>query len=360
MIRTFFIVFSKEIISFLRSVALVAVILYSFTADIYIAGAGMQIKPRNVPVGYVDYSGGGLSQKILSHFHAPEFVAPKAFRSQKALSDAIFNKEILVGLIFNSDFEKKYREGKNTKLDVLIDATAASQSLTTLSYLQNIILDFEKLNIPLRIKSHKLFNQNADNHSFMALTELLSMITLLSVILTAIVFVKEKEDGTWDLMLLMPVNPKIIILAKSASQVFIVTVGVILALGFVVLGTFNTPLNGSFWSFILLTLLYGFSSAGIGLFVAAVSKDVMQVAQLSIVIMMPLIFLSGAWTPIYAMSPLFQKLSLISPLRYYIEGSESIFYRGTAFIDLLPYFSGVTILGVLLYWYGFRKIGRLF
>jgi len=338
--KIFFTVFGKEIFSFMRSIALVAVILYSFTADIYIAGAGMQIKPRNVVIGYVDNSGGGVSQKILSHFHQPEFVTPKPYLSQKALSNAIFNKEVLVGLIFNSDFEKKYKKNQDTQLDVLIDATAASQSLTTLAYLQNIILDFEKVDIPLKLQSHKLFNQNADNHSFMALTELLSMITLLTVILTAIVFVKEKEDGTWDLMLLMPVNPKIIILAKSASQVLIVTVGV--------------------WSFMLLTLLYGFSSAGIGLFVAAVSKDVMQVAQLSIVIMMPLIFLSGAWTPIYAMHPVFQKLSLISPLRYYIEGSESIFYRGTAFVDLLPYFGGVTFLGVLLYWYGFRKIGRLF
>ena len=358
--RTFFMVFTKEIMSFMRSLMLVIVILYSFTADIYIAGAGMQIEPRNVIIGYVDESGGGLSQKILSHFHQPEFVAPQPFLSQQALSKAIFDKEVLVGMIFESDFERAYERGDNTHIDVLIDATAASQSLTTLAYLQNIILDFEKVDFPLQIKSHKLFNQNADNHSFMALTELLSVITLLTVILTAIVFVKEKEEGTWDIMLLMPVDPKIIILAKSASQVFIVTIGVILSLGFVLFPAFNTPLNGSFWSFIVLTLLYGFSSAGIGLFIAAISKSVMQVAQLSIVIMMPLIFLSGAWTPIYAMHPVFQKLSIISPLRYYIEGSESIFYRGTAFVDLLPYFGGVILLGVVLYWYGFRKIGRLF
>lgn len=358
--RIFFIVFSKEIVSFMRSVMLVLVVLYSFTADIYIAGKGIELKPRNVVIGYVDNSKGGISKKILSHFHKPDFVPPQLYLSQKALSKAIFNKKVLVGLIFNSNFAKAYEKGQNAQLNVLIDATAASQSFTTLAYLQNIILKFEKINIPINIKSHILFNQNEENHSFMALTELLSVITLLIVILTAIVFVKEKEDGTWDIMLLMPANPKIIILAKSASQVFIVTVGVIISLGLVIFPVFNIPMNGSFWSFILLTLLYGFSSAGIGLFVAAISKDVMQVAQLSVLIMMPLIFLSGAWTPIYAMSPIFQKLSLFSPLRYYIEGSESIFYRGTAFIDLLPYFGGVIVLGIILYWYGFRKIGKLF
>jgi len=360
MIRIFFIILGKEIVSFMRSTMLVIVVLYSFTADIYIAGSGIQIKPRNVVIGYVDYTGGGMSQKILARLHKPEFLPPMPYRSQEELSQAIFNKEVLVGIIFDPDFETTYRQGKNSQLDVLLDATAASQGLTTLSYLQNIILDFERLDLPIEIKSHKLFNENADNRSFMALTEMLSIITMLVVILTAIVFVKEKEEGTWDIMLLMPVNPKITILAKSISQVLIVMAGVILSLGFVVFGLFDTPMNGSFWTFMLLTFLYAFSSAGIGLFVAAVSKDVMRVAQLSIVIMMPLIFLSGAWTPVYAMHPLFQKLSLFSPLRYYIEGSESIFYRGTEFIDLAPYFTGVSTLGILLYWYGFRKIGKLF
>ncbi|SFP67896.1 ABC transporter permease [Hydrogenimonas thermophila] len=360
MSRIFLTILNKEFLSFLRSIGLVIVVLYSFTEDIYISGAGIQIKPRNVKIGYVDNTGGGISQKLLSHLHPPEFMPPKRFKSQRELNRAIFNKEIIVGLIFDEEFEKDYRQGKKAQLNLLLDSTAASQAFTTLSYLQNIVLDFSNLNLPIEIKSHKLFNQNSDNHSFMALTEMLSVITLLIVILTATVFVKEKEDGTWDIMLLMPVDPKLIIIAKSFSQILIVIAGVVLSLGFVVLTIFDTPINGSFWAFILLTFLYLFSGAGIGLFVAAVSRNVMQVAQLSIVIMMPLIFLSGAWTPIYAMHPILQALSVFSPLRYYIEGTESIFFRGTNFFDLYPYFIGVLILGIIFYWYGFRKIGRLF
>ncbi|WP_295417686.1 ABC transporter permease [Sulfurovum sp.] len=358
--RIFWAILGKELLAFLRSAGLVAMVIYSFTIDIYIAGEGIQIKPRNVHIGYVDETGGGISQKILTHLHTPEFLPPKRYRSQEELSRSIFNKETLVGLVFDRGFEKDFRQGKQAQLNVLLDATAASQSFTTLGYLQNIVLDFSELDLPVAIKTHKLFNENADNKSFMALTELLSVITLLIVILTAVVFVKEKEEGTWEIMLLMPVDPRLIILAKSLSQVLIVMAGVVLALGFVVFGGFHAPMNGSIWAFLLLTFLYSFSSAGIGLFVAAVSKSVLQVAQFSIIIMMPLIFLSGAWTPVYAMHPIFQKLSLFSPLRYYIEGTESIFYRGTAFSDLLPYFSGVLLLGALLYWYGFRKIGKLF
>lgn len=360
MIRIFWAVVGKELISFIRSWQLVLVVLYAFSVEVYIAGSGIEINPRNVAVGYVDLTGGGMSQKILTRLHSPEFLPPRRFDSQGALSRAIFDKEIIIGIVFNSDFEKNWRQGKKAQLDVLMDATAASQAYTTLGYLQNIVLDFSKLNFPLEIASHKLFNQNADNHSFMALTELLSIITMLTVILTAVVFVREKEQGTWEIMLLMPVDPRLIILAKSFSQVIIVMAGIVISLGFVVFGTFNTPMNGSFAAFILLSFFYVFASAGIGLFIAAVARDVMQVAQLSIIVMMPLIFLSGAWTPIYAMHPALQTLSLLSPLRYYIEGSESIFYRGSEWIDLWPYFLGVISVGGIMYTIGFRKIGRLF
>ena len=358
--RIFWTIVLKELISFLRSWGLLAVVLYSFTLDVYIAGAGMQIKPRNVAVGYVDETGGGISRKILTHLHGPEFIAPKRFLSQKALNDAIFNKEILVGIIFDARFEKMYREGKDAVMNVLLDATAASQSFTTLGYLQNIVMAFNKTDFPVVLKAHKLFNENADNHTFMALSEMLSIITMLSILLPAMVFVKEKEEGTWDIMLLMPIDTRVTILAKSFSQVLIVFLGTIICVGFILFGSFGIPMNGSFWAFILLTFFYIFTTAGIGLFIAAVSSSILQVAQLSMLIMMPLIFLSGAWTPIHAMHPVLEKLSLISPLRYYIEGCESIFYRGTGWMDLWPYFTGVILLGSVLYWYGFRKIGKLF
>lgn len=360
MSRVFWAIVGKELLAFIRSWQLVLVVLYSFSINVYISGSGIEIKPSNVAVGYVDYTGGGISQNILTRLHAPEFLPPRRFTSQETLSRAIYDKEIIVGIVFDPDFEKQWRKEQKSQINVLLDATAASQAYTTLGYLQDIVLDTAAPNIPIEIASHKLFNENADNHTFMALTELLSIITMLTVILTAIVFVREKEQGTWDIMLLMPVDPKLIILAKSFSQIVIVMVGVVISLGFIVFGIFSTPVNGSFWAYMLLTFFYVWASAGIGLFIAAVARDVMQVAQLSIIVMMPLIFLSGAWTPIYAMHPVLQILSLFSPLRYYIEGTESIFYRGTEWMDLWPYFLGVISVGGIMYLIGFRKIGRLF
>ena len=358
--KIFMSIFIKELLAFFRSFGLVFMLIYFFSAEVYIAGAGMEIDAKNIPLAIVDKSAGGISRKILSRLHAPEFQKPIYCKSQKELNEMIYNKEVMVGLIFDTDFEKNYYKKLNPQINILIDSTAASQSFMAMAYLQNIVMDFNKMDTPIELKTHKLFNQNADSKLFMSLSELLSVITLMTVILSAIVFVKEKESGTWDIMLLMPVDSKIIILAKSLSQIFIIMLGVLMSVGIVLFKGFDVPLNGSLINFFLLTFFYVATTAGIGLFIASVSKTVMQIAQLSIVIMMPIIFLSGAWTPIYAMHPALQVLSIFSPLRYYIEGSESIFFRGSEFVDLLPYFGGVLTLGIVLYVFGFRRIGRLF
>ncbi len=359
-LKIFITILTKELLGFFRSFGLVLLVIYFFTAEVYVAASGMEIEAKNIAVGVVDKSAGGISKKILSNLHTPEFQTPKYYKSQKKLSDAIYKKEIMVGMIFDEQFEKDYYKKRSPTINILIDSTTASQSLMAIGYIQNIVMKFNNLKLPVELKMHKLFNQNADTKLFMGISELLSVITLLTTILTAIAFVKEKESGTWDIMLLMPIDSKIIILAKSLSQIIIIMIGVSLSVGLILFHLLNMPINGNLLHFFVLTLFYVATTAGIGLFIASVSNNIMQVSQLSIVIMMPIIFLSGAWTPIYAMNPILQYLSLFSPLRYYIEGSESIFFRGSCFVDLLPYFGGVLILGIFLYWYGFRKIGKLF
>jgi ABC-2 type transport system permease protein len=119
-------------------------------------------------------------------------------------------------------------------------------------------------------------------------------------------------------------------------------------------------MNGSFFDFLILTLLYSITTAGLGLFIASISESALEVGQYAMLIMTPLIFLSGAWTPIYAMHPALQFLSLFSPLRYYIEGSESIMFRGADMIHLWQFYVALLVLGIILFWYGYRKMGRLF
>lgn len=358
--KIFMTILYKELSVFLRSYGLIFVVLFFFIADVFSAAEGISFDARHIRVGVVDETPGVVGAKITSHLHMPQFQPPKAYASQSELMQAIRNKEVIVGLLFDRDFEKEYLAGKPVRLNVLLDATAATQSYMALGYLQNIVLQFDRAAAPMDLAVHRLYNPNGTNSWFMAVTEMLAVATMLSIILTAVIFVKEKEQGTWDIMLLMPVDPKIMILAKSLSQVVIVTAGIMLSTGFVLFGAFDVPMHGSFGAFFLLSVLYAFTNAGIGLFIASVSKNTVEIAQKSVVIVMPMIFLSGSWTPIFAMNPFFQYLSVISPLRYYIEGTIGLFFRGIPTAELWPQFLGLLILAIVLYTFGIRRIGRLF
>ncbi|MCK5293300.1 MAG: ABC transporter permease [Arcobacteraceae bacterium] len=360
--KIFFTIVKKELLVFMRMRGLVFLMIYIFTAEIYIAGAGISLEARNITVGVVDYSSKVNSSKILNHLHQPNFKTPIYYKSQKELYEDIKNKKIMMGIVFESDFDEKTYKSGGAKVNLLLDSTASAQAFLAHLYLQNILLEFQNAYelSPIIIDNHKLFSPNAEFTYFMSITELLAIITLITTLLSASVFVNEKENETWNLMLLMPVSPKVIILAKIFSQLIIVMIGTIVAIGTVIFAIFDAPFNGSFCVFLLLTFLYSFASAGIGLFVASVSKTIMEVTQLSILIMLPLIFLSGAWTPVYAMHPILEYLSYLSPLRYYIEGSQSLFFRGTDILDLWEYFMGVTVFGGVIFWYGMRKMGKLF
>ena len=267
---------------------------------------GIKVTPKNVSIGYVNEADNLIVNKIISSFHSPEFKKPKMFLNEKALKDAIYNKKIMVGIVFDRNFVNNLLSGKTAKLQVLIDSTSAAQAEVTLIYLQNILMKFNFPSaLPAKIDIIKLFNPNSNTKWFMSLSELMSVITMLGLVLIAVVFVREKENGTWDIMLLMPVKSSLIIFSKILSQVLILMAGITISVGLVVFGVFDAPINGNLLDFYLMSFLFSFAIGSIALVIAAVSKSVLEVGHLTIVIMLPLIFLSGAWTPLNAMHLLF-------------------------------------------------------
>ncbi len=355
-IRDFGVIVLKEMIQFFRNPLLVMLVLYAFTLDIFTAANGIQVKPRNIGVGILDYTKGGVSVKIISHLHKPDFKKPVFYTSEQALKNAIYEKKIMLGVIFDNNFDKTHH------LEIIADATAAAQSQLAIIYLQNILYNtfVKEKNIKITVASHKLFNQNSHTPWFMGLSEFMSMTTMIVLLLSAVSFVKEKEKGTWDIMLLTPVDSKITIFAKLFSQILVIFFGVVIATGIIIFKVLDTPIHGSFFLFLLSTVIFAFSIAGIGLFIASVSETILEVAELSFLIMMPLIFLSGAWTPVFEMGIFNQVLSFFSPLRYYIELTQDIFFRGSSIEVILQNLFAMIAIGSFLFWFGYRKIGKLF
>ncbi len=362
--RQLFKIMQKEWLDIFRSKGMVIFIFYIFLIDVYIAGQGINIDAKNVNVGVLDEKGDSVYvNKIVSKLHPPEFKDIIYYQSRDKLFKDIKNRRIMVGIVFGNEFDRHFGDNKEVHIQLLLDSTVATISYFTYYYLINIIGDFQINNgiqMPVQLDIHKLFNPNATPAPFFSLRELIYAVTLLSLILSASVFVKEREQGTWDLMLLMPVDNKLIIFAKILSQVIVINIGFFISMGIVIFGLFNVTVNGHLLAFFLLTFLYSIALCGIGLFIAAVAKNIAQVGMMSILALIPMDFLSEGFTPMSQKPEVIQWLSFLSPMRYFTIGMSNLIFRGTDLIYLWDEFLGVTVIAFLFFTFGVRKIGRLF
>ena len=179
-----------------------------------------------------------------------------------------------------------------------------------------------------------LYNPNRIDSWFMSIMELLTVITMLSMMLPAAAAVREKERGTIEQLAVSPLSSLQILLPKVISMGLVILFGVAVCLFFIIIPIFDLPVKGSIGLFFAVTALYVFTASGIGLFIATISHSLGQVTMLVILLLMPIILLSGAWTPPEAMPQALHWAMYISPLYYFNEMSYAILLKGAG-IDIL-------------------------
>ena len=364
MFRKIFIILLKEWRDLSRSKGMMIFIFYIFMVDVYIAGQGINIDAKNVNIGILDEAGSSFYVgKIVSKLHEPEFGDIFYYHDRGKLFSDIKNKKILAGLVFPEDFDRNFADGKKTDIQLLLDSTVAVISYFVYTYIVNIISEIQlqqNLRVPVQLDIHKLFNPNASAIPLFSLRELVFAVTLLSIMLSATVFVKEREQETWDLMLLVPVDNKIMIFSKILSQIVIINVGFYCTLGIIIFGVFGVQTDGNVLAFLLLTLLYTITMSGLGLFIAAIAKNMAQVGMFSILAIIPMDFLSEGFTPLSVKPLVMQWLSYLSPMRYYTIGMGNLVFRGSDVVYSWPEFLGLFIIALLVFTIGIKKLGRLF
>jgi ABC-2 type transport system permease protein len=184
---------------------------------------------------------------------------------------------------------------------------------------------------------------------FAALLELLNMCTMVSLLLTAANLVREKERGTIERLLVSPARPFEMFLAKIVPTIVLV-LGLSAVSFFLVLRpAFGLPIRGSLLLFFSVTSLYVFAMTSMGIVIALIARNMAQAVLIMILILQPMVFLSGAWNPPEAMSPWLRGLSLISPLRYFIDFGFGVILRGNDASVLAWDIAGIVALGTVLF-----------
>ncbi|WP_009959044.1 ABC transporter permease [Verrucomicrobium spinosum] len=326
----------KEFWSLARDPIMLMLIAYAFTVMIYVAATALPDTLHHAPIAIVDEDGSPLSARIVASFYPPRFKSPALITLDQM--DAGLDSGVYTFVVdIPPNFQRDVLGGHTPKIQVNVDATRMSQAFTGTAYVQEIIMDevnefaqryrsSTRPQVDLAIRTR--FNPNLEQSWFGALMEIINNVTMLSIILTGAALIREREHGTVEHLLVMPVTPGEIMLSKVWSMGLVVLVAAGGSLMFVVQGLLKVPVEGSVVLFLAGASLHLFATTSIGIYLATLARNMPQFGMLMILVLLPLEMLSGGLTPRESMPQLVQNIMLAAPTTHFVEIGQAILYRG--------------------------------
>ncbi|MDD3311415.1 ABC transporter permease [Pseudodesulfovibrio sp.] len=334
----------KELRSLWRDKVMLLLILWVFTGGIYTVSKAASQELHNAPIAVVDHDRSVLSERIVQSFYGPYFLPAERIDAAKEDAGLDAGRYIFV-LDVPPDFEKDVLAGREPDVQVNIDATSMSQAFIGAGYIQNIVLGEvnafvagkrESADPVIATEAHVKFNPNLISFWFGSVMELINNITMLSIILTGAAVVREREYGTLEHLLVMPVDAIEIMLAKVWSMSLVVLAATAMSLELVVKGVLGVPVAGAVPLFLLGALLQLFATSSIGIFLGTVARNMPQLGLIMILVILPLELLSGGVTPRESMPRAVQMVMEVAPTTHFVALAQAILYRGAGFSIVWP------------------------
>lgn len=347
----------KELISLIRDPILVGLILYAFSFSIYNAAQSLPETLHRASLSIVDEDDSQLSKRIIDAFYLPYFTTPTLTTLNKI--DERMNSGVdTFSIVIPTKFEKDVLARKRPVIQLNIDATRVSQALTGNEYVQNIIMGEvdaflkghrSKNKLPIDIPFRIMFNPELNQRWFGGVMELISSITMLSVILTGAALLREREHGTVEHLLVMPVTPFEIMASKIWSMALVVLITTFFSVQLVIKLLIGMPIEGSLFLFMIGTMLHLFATTSLGIFLGTFARSMAQFALLAMLLLLPMQILSGSVTPRESMPQFIQNIMLAAPNTHFVLLSQGILYRGAGLDVVWPQFLSLALIGAVLF-----------
>lgn len=347
----------KELWRLWRDPAMLFLIVYAFTVAVYSAGTVMPETLNRSPIAVVDEDDSTLSRQVISAFYPPYFKQPKHIGLadvDPAMDAGLYTFVVVIPI----NFQRDVLAGQVPAVQLNIDATRMSQAFMGNSAIQQILMEevfaFAKRHrrmepLPVELVPRMRFNPALNQTWFGSLMEVVNQITILSIILTGAALIREREHGTVEHLLVMPVTPIEIMLAKIWSMALVVLLATAFSLGFVIQGILQVPIEGSLVLFLIGAILHLFATTSMGIFMATVARSMPQFGLLMILTIMPLELLSGGLTPRESMPVWIQNLMSVAPTTHFTELSQAILYRAAGLAVVWWNFLALLVIGVVFF-----------
>lgn len=347
----------KELRSLVFDPVLLLLIVYVFTLAIYAVATGAKLEVLNASVAYVDEDRSALSGRIISAILPPEFDTPVEISADRI--DASMNSGAFVFVLrFPPNFEADLLAGRKSEIQLNVDATAMAQAGNGTVFLQSIIQaetakflsgNENAASLPINLVVRAMFNPNLDSSWFNAVMQVINNVTLLSVLLTGAALIREREHGTIEHLLVMPVKPSEIMVAKIWANGLVIVLAAVLSLVFVVQGLLGVPIHGSIALFVFGALIYMISVTGLGILIATFTTSMPQFGLLALPVLVIMNLLSGSTTPMESMPEWLQAIMQASPSTHFVAFAQAILYRGAGLTTVWPSLVAMSVLSAVFF-----------
>ena len=347
----------KELRSIRADPIVMVLIVYTFSFAIYTVATGAKFEVEHASVGIVDEDHSQLSRQIQAAIAEPYFKPPQEF-GVTDIDRAMNANEFVFVIEIPSNFEADLLAGRTPSLQINIDATAMAHAGNGSVYLQNIInseilryarRDAESAQLPINLVVHSRFNPNRQSMWFNAVMQIINNITILSVILTGAALIREREHGTVEHLLVMPVTPTDIMLSKIIANGMVILLAAFISLKVVVEGFLQVPVAGSLLLFISGAMLYQFSVTALGLLIATFTTSMPQFGLIAMPVLVIMNLLSGSTTPLETMPEWLQNAVQLMPSTHFVAFAQAVLYRGADLPIVWPDLTGLVVIGAVFF-----------
>ena len=354
----------KEFYQFLRDRSMIAIVLLAPTIQLILLGYAAILDVRNIPLVVLDMDSGYHSRALVDRFvNSGYYSVVDHIHSMNEIDDYIDRGDASVALVIPRHFGNDLYAGYSAKLQVIIDGSETNIATTGMNYAsmivtrysQNIMLERIDRSMHGSVNSRVIpeiriwYNPGLESRNFMIPGIVGMLLMVITINLTSLSIVKEKEIGTFEQLAVTPVRSYHLLAGKTIPAMIIGMADVILVLSIAYLH-FGIPIKGSILLLLFLSLIYLLTTLGLGLFVSTISRTQQQAMMTSVFfVMLPMIFLSGFVFPISNMPVIFQNISYLLPLRYFFEIVRGIFLKGIGLADLWKQVVMLSIFGVAIF-----------
>lgn len=343
----------KELWGLARDPIMLVLIVYAFTVAVYTGATASPETLNKAPIAIVDEDRSPLSARISGAFYPPYFLPPVMISTDQmdARMDAGLDT---FALHIPPEFQRDLLAGRNPVIQLNVDATRVSQALTGSGYVQSIVNgEIEAFarryqgspRLPVELAGRVRFNPSLNKSWFGAVLQVINQVTMLSIVLTGAALIRERERGTIEHLLVMPVTPFEIMTSKVWSMGIVVLLACGFSLTVVVQGLLAIPIEGSVLLFLGGAALHLFATTSMGIFLGTFARSMPQFGLLLMLVLLPLQMLSGGTTPRESMPLWVQYVMLGAPTTHFIMLAQGVLYRGAGLAVVWPQLVALVVVG---------------